>query len=397
MTNRDPRVAFISTGLFRGGAEAMLYKLLRAMPDDAARALVVSLGAPAPFADDISALGVPVVSLGFRPSCPSIAPLLQMRRAVARFQPDVLQGWMYHGNLAALVARPLVSPTTPVLWSIRQTISDLGNEKRLTARIVTVGARLSGRAHRIIYNSRTSAAQHEALGYNADRTIVIPNGFDTESIRLDDLTRARARRSLGITEATVVVGLVARYHPMKDHAGFIRAAAQLLREGLDVVFVLVGREVSAKHPVIGAALSASGLTGAPRIRLMSEMSPTEIAALTPAFDIACSASAWGDAFPNVLGEAMAAGVPCVTTSVGDAAWIVGETGLVVPPSDPDAMAAAIRSLVVAGADRRRTLGAQARARVEREFDINTVARRYREVFVDAAHASGARRGLVSAP
>ena len=386
MSADTPRVAFVSTGLFRGGAEAMLYKLLRATPADARKALVLSLGAHAPYADDIASLGVPVVSLDFRASRPSLRPVMRLRREVAGFRPDVLQGWMYHGNLAALLARRVASRGTPVLWSIRQTISDLRNEKPLTARVVTLGARLSSRAHRIIYNSRTSAAQHEALGYDASRTIVIPNGFDTQQHRPDAEARARARRALGAGEETVVVGLVARYHPMKDHVGFLRAAARVINDGLDVLFVLVGRDVSADHPVIGRGLADAGIAGSSRVRLMSELPPSDVAALTHAFDIACSASAWGDAFPNVLGEAMALGIPCVTTDVGDAAWIVGESGLVVPPSDPDAMAHAIRGLVLADATRRRALGELARARVEREFDIAAVARRYGEVFADAAHS-----------
>ncbi len=388
------RVAFVTTGLFRGGAEAMLYKLLAATPSAPGDAMVVSLGPHPPYVEEIEALGVSVISLNFRPPRAMLGPVLRLRRTLARFHPDVVQGWMYHGNIAALLGRPS-RQTTPVLWSIRQTVSDLGNEKPMTARLIRLGARLSGQSHRIIYNSRVSATQHEALGYDPRRTVVIPNGFDTTAFRPDPQARERARKRLGIGSDTVIIGLVARAHAMKDHAGFLRAAAALLREGCEVAFVLVGRGVSVDNPAIAAVLRELDLGSSDRIRLLHEVAPTGVAEVTPAFDIACSASAWGDAFPNVLGEAMSCGIPCVSTNVGDAAWIVGDCGLVVPPSNPAAMGAALRTLLSMSADERAVLGAMARARVQKEFDINVVAQSYNSLFVDAAESTRKAGTVVS--
>jgi glycosyltransferase involved in cell wall biosynthesis len=265
----------------------------------------------------------------------------------------------------------------PVIWNIRQTVYDLRNERWLTAKLIRLGARLSSRPAAIIYNSQTSAAQHEELGYGAEKRVIIPNGFDCQFLRPDEAARKAVRAELGVTDDNILIGLVARYHPMKDHAGFLRAAAIVAQARPLSRFVLAGTGISAKQTELAELLKQNGLQG--RVTLLGERS--DIPQLNNAFDIACSASAWGEGFSNSIGEAMACGVPCVVTDVGDSAYIVGDTGLVAPPREPQAFANAIVRLIDMGAAGRKKLGAKARKRIETEFSLPAVVQKYEEHYL----------------
>jgi glycosyltransferase involved in cell wall biosynthesis len=251
-------------------------------------------------------------------------------------------------------------------------------EKKSSAAVIRVGAHLSGRPERILYNSRVSANQHEAIGYRADRRRVIPNGFDCKWFRPDAEARASVRDELGVGEKTPLIGLIGRYHPMKDHANFLTAASLLLKQVSAAHFLLAGVDIDTSNKELSTKISALGLQG--RVHLLGERQ--DIPRLTAALDIA-SSSSFVEAFSNVIGEAMACGVPCVVTDVGDSAWIVGDTGRVVPPRDPLALCGAWRELLQMGQGPRAALGERARARIVRDFSLDQSVRLYEELYTEA--------------
>jgi glycosyltransferase involved in cell wall biosynthesis len=163
---------------------------------------------------------------------------------------------------------------------------------------------------------------------------------------------------------------------MKDHSTFLEAAALLLRERSSVQFVMAGKGVDVGNRELFTAVARLGLEKA--VHLLGEVPAMHD--LTASLDIACSSSAYGEAFPSVLGEAMACGVPCITTDVGDSSWIVGDAGRVVPPRDPKALAAACAALVDMGAEVRRHVGEAGRSRVLREFSLEATAARYDDIY-----------------
>jgi glycosyltransferase involved in cell wall biosynthesis len=309
---------------------------------------------------------------------------MALRARVRDFRPAVVQGWMYHGNLAALVGHWLAGSRAALAWNIRQTLYDLGREKRLTAAVVRAGALLSRRPTAIVYNSTTSAIQHEQLGYESNRRRLIPNGFDCATFAPSAASRVRMREALGIGEDEVIVGLVSRYHPMKDHMTFVSAIAEVAREYPKARFLMVGRGVRAPAAGIMNAIDRAGLHS--QTIVLDERD--DVHNIYSSIDIACSSSAWGEGFSNAIGEAMACATPCVVTDVGDSAAIVGETGMVVPPQDAIALASAIGTLVGSGPERRHELGLRARERILEHFSLPTVVSQYETLYESLAQLGG---------
>jgi glycosyltransferase involved in cell wall biosynthesis len=359
----------------------MLLKLLSASSGSMEH-VVVSLGDEGTIGPRIAALGVPVHCLRLQRNAPNPIHALSILRLARRIDPQLIQGWMYHGNLMASMAALALGKSAPgkkppVLWNIRQTVYDLRRERWLTARLILLGGRLSARPAAIIYNSQTSAGQHEELGYRLEKRVIIPNGFDCQALRPDEVARKEVRAELGVSDDIVLVGLVARYHPMKDHAGFLHAAGMLARSHRQARFVLAGTGVSSKQSDLAEAVGQNGLQD--RVILLGERS--DIPRLNNAFDIACSASAWGEGFSNSIGEAMACGIPCAVTDTGDSAYIVGNSGLVAPPRESNALAYAIARLIDMGRAGRQQLGAKARKRIETEFSLPAIAQIYEELYL----------------
>lgn len=378
------KVLHIINDLSIGGAEMMLYKLLSGMREERFYPVVLSLVDRGKLRERIEALGIPIYSARIDPELPTPAALWRLVRAVRQVKPDVIQGWMSHGNLVAQLLASFVSPRSRVLWNIRQTLYSFEYEKRGTAFAIKMCARLSNRPDRILYNSRTASAQHGAIGYRTEKTMVIPNGFDTVLFSPSKEARQSVRSELGVAAGTFLIGLIGRFHPMKGHAHFLRAARLLLESYPDVQFVLSGKEVNWSNQFLCELVQRLGLVE--RVHLLGERQ--DMPRITASLDIASSSSSYGEGFPNVIGEAMSCGVPCVVTDVSDMPWVVGETGRVVPPRDPRSLASAWAELIEMGTEGREALGQAARQRVIQYFPLDSVVARYEALYEDVIAQKG---------
>ena len=373
---RRIRSLFIITALQTGGAEMMLYKLLAGMDRRRFDPSVICLGDSGMPGARIRELGIPVCAAGMSPTRPSPISLWRVCRWARDVRPDILQGWMYHGNAAATLAEYLSLRGVPVLWSVRATVYSLKHERARTAALIRLSAALSRRALRIIYASRVSADQHETLGFAANRTTIIPNGFDCEQFKPLPHARSAVRRQLNVGEDAILIGLINRFHPMKDHASFLAAAALISRMSQRIHFVLAGQGVDLENPILADLSDRLHLRG--RVHFLGERD--NIAELMAGLDVVTSSSAFAESFPNVIGEGMACGVPCVVTDIGHSATIVGDTGLVVPPRNPAALAAAWSRLVDMGAEARTMMGAAARQRILGNFSLDKVVGQYEALY-----------------
>lgn len=372
------RISFVIPTLAYGGAQMMLVKLLSRLDRTAFVPEVISLTNEIPLADHLMHQGIPVRVLGMRQGLPDPRKLLALSFWLRKSRPDLVQTWMYHADLiggfaAALAGRP------PVIWNIRHSDLNPAADKRMTMLIAKVCARLSRwLPRRIICCAGTARDIHVAIGYAKEKFEVIPNGFDLAAFRPDPISRARVREELGFSSKALAIGLAARFHPQKDHRGFVHAAGLFARQCPQARFVLCGEDVNEGNQELAGWARETGVPE--RFVFLGRRS--DMPAVTTAFDIACSSSASGEAFSNTLGEAMACGVPCVATDVGDAAQILGDTGFIVRPQNPAAMAAAWQEMASLGEGGRLALGARARQRVLENFSLDRVTDRYESLYRD---------------
>jgi glycosyltransferase involved in cell wall biosynthesis len=377
MESTGLNIVHVTTGLESGGAEMMLCKLLEGCKHSTGiRHSVVSLRKGGFLSERIRATGVEVAELDLKPGSIAIGATFRLVDAVRRQRPNIIQGWMYHGNLAATVAKCVRLRSCPLIWGVRHSPGTLQDEKTMTRIMIRTGAHLSFLPAAIVYCSLESARQHESLGYRTIKRVYIPNGFDTDAFQPDAGAKARLTAEIGVDQRTCIIGVVARFHPQKDYRNIIAAAALLSKNMSDVHLILVGEDVDRKNPKIMEMITSFAVED--KVTLLGER--RDIARLMPGFDLLCSGSAWGEAFPNVIGEAMASGVPCVTTDVGDSALILGGAGAVVPPRDPNALAHALSRLIALGPEGRRRLGQEGRQRVVENFSIAKIVDQFEALY-----------------
>jgi glycosyltransferase involved in cell wall biosynthesis len=385
------RIVFVLTSLTLGGAEMMLWKLLSRIDRKRFDPRIIGLSACADsMLDRFCDIGVPCHLLGMRPRLDASWRVLHLATAFRDLKPDIVQGWLYHGNVAATVAAAVTRSGAPVMWNVRGTLPSPAEKNWRSSFVIRLSGLLSSMPARIINNSVASAVEHEnRLRYPKGTGIVLANGFDTDVFRPSLEARSGVRRELGLASDAVLVGLVGRYHRMKDHANFLRAAAALKATHPHVHFLLAGSKVDSENAELNGLVASLGVLQ--RVSLLGQRHDMD--RITAALDVACSASAYGEGFPNVIGEAMSCAVPCAVTDVGDSARIVADTGAVVPPCDAPALARAIRDLVELDADSRQALGARARARIVQHFSLDAIVQQYEELYT-RVHAESVSRAVL---
>ncbi|HEY8132319.1 MAG TPA: glycosyltransferase [Thermoanaerobaculia bacterium] len=369
------RLLHVITALGCGGAEMMLYKLLRQLGRHTFDCRVVVMMDVGPVGRQIQELGIPVEALGMRRGVPDPRGLARLVRLLRRDPPDLVHAWMIHANLmAGLAARLAGGPQ--VVWEIQQGPFDSLEGTRCTLWLSWLSARLAPwLAARTVFCAETGRQAHLRLGYRADQLTVIPNGIDVADFHPDAAARAKVRQEIGIDAAAPLVGLFARFHPQKDHQSFIEAAGYLATMRPDVHFLLCGEGISGDNRVLSGWINRAGI--ADRCHLLGLRD--DMPRLTAALDIATSSST-SEGCPNAVGEAMACGVPAVATDVGDCALIVGDTGKVVLPRQPEALARAWADILTLHEETRRALGRRARARILDQYSLDDVTRQYAALY-----------------
>ena len=322
----------------------------------------------------IRALGVPVVDLGMARGTPNPRGLYRLWRLLRQERPNVVQTWLYHADLLGILGGRLAGITS-IVWNVRCSSLEPGYYHGLSGLVLRLLARWSRLPQAVVVNSETGKQLHEKIGYSPRRWVVIPNGFDLETFRPNPDARAKFRQEIGVDKDTTLIGLVARFDRLKDHETFLKAAHAHLQNHPRSHFVLAGAGVHASNPHMKALLTSLALND--NVHLLGRRD--DIPHVTAALDIATSSST-AEGFPNTVGEAMACAVPCAVTDVGDSAFLVGDTGRVVPPRAPEALADAWNALIAMGHDARAQFGRAARQRIAERFDLPRVIGLYEDLY-----------------
>ncbi len=383
-----PKITHVIGSLDVGGAERCLCGLVSNVDPAWAEMKIVTLIPGGALGESVRRRGIAVESLSMRPGRPDPRAIAQLARRLRENRPDVVVTWMYHANLIGGLAAKLAG-RIPVVWNIRHTSLERGRSKRLTRWIARTGGLLSRSIpDALVFVAHAARAHHAVLGYDCDKSLVIPNGFDLEEFRPDPAARDWLRRELQLSPTAEVVGLLARFHPDKGHRMFLAAAGRIRRLRPDVHFVLCGEGVSHDNPHLAAWASGYGVADA--LHLLGRRD--DVARVAAGLDLAVCSSLT-EAFPRAVGEAMACGVACVVTDVGDAAHLVGYTGRVVPPRDSEALSQAVVDLLSLEVGQRQALGRTARERIAQHFTLDHVLSRHLALWrqVAARRQAGADR------
>lgn len=372
------RILHLITSLAMGGTETQLATLAPALRDRGHEVHVASILPGGYNAERLRAAGIPVTSLSAHRGMPVCLSLWSFVHLVREFEPSVIQSWLYHADLLSLMAtRAIKRPM--LVWNLRCSTLDPSDHSRLLFPIIRLLARSSRLPAAVVTNSLAGKAFHTEVGYRPRQWAVIFNALDTELFCPVDSARVLLRRQLELPLEVPLVGLVARFHPMKDHATFLRAATQVQKERPEVHFVLVGSGIDEKNTTLRDLIRAERLEGS--VHLLGGRGNMHL--LQAAWDVAVCSS-YSEGFPNVLIEAMSCGVPCVSTDVGDTRFIIDDTGEIVPPRRAEALASGILRLLDLTPAERRARGERARQRVIDHFSLSIAVDRYLALYQNLA-------------
>lgn len=374
------RVVHLIPDLDTGGAEIMLARLVAAVDRSRIHSVVVSMTDVGQIGKQITGAGISVVALGMSRGRINVTAFGRLVRLLRRFKPDVLQTWLYHADVTGLIAAKCAG-IRHVAWNIRCTEIDARDTSVLLRLVIRTAVWISRWPSIIVSNSEAGRAVHQRLGYATDRWTIIPNGLDTCQFKPSISARTGFRQELGLRDDVPLVGMLARFHPMKDHETFLRAADLVARRRKDVRFVLAGRGVGSNEALI-RVIDQLGLQG--KVYLFDERQ--DVPHLLAALDVAVMSST-SEGFPTVVAEAMACGTPCVATDVGDARAIIADTGIVVPPRQPAAIANGIAQLIELDEASIESLRRSVRAAIVNRFAIARIANQYTELWSNLAGVS----------
>jgi glycosyltransferase involved in cell wall biosynthesis len=373
-------VLLLIRSLEMGGAERQLVELARGMQRRGHRVTVAAFYKRGPLLAELETAGIPVTDLAKRGRWDVAGFLLRARKAVAQTRPDVVYSFLGGANLVATAATASMR-STRLVWSIRASRVDLSKYDWLHKASYRIERLLSNAPDLIIANSAAGRDFAARQGFPPSKIQVIHNGIDVERFRPDPRLRQSQRRSWELAATQIAVGVLGRLDPMKDQANFLRAAAVALQEAPSLHFLCIGD--GPDRDTLEALAASLGIARQATFTGIAD----SVAALN-ALDIACSSSST-EGFPNAVAEAMACGLPCIVTDVGDSAVIVGDFGVVVPPRDPAALGAAI---VACASELHAHSVAEPRRRILDNFGLDSMVDRtialLKSLRSSAAHQNG---------
>jgi glycosyltransferase involved in cell wall biosynthesis len=362
------KILLLTRSLKGGGAERQASVLAGGLAAAGHAVAIVPFYAPG--ADDRPPPGVRALSPAKRGRWDIVPFALRLIAILRAERPDVLHAYLPVANLLAALLRPFL-PRTKLVWGLRASTMELEHYDWLSRLSFAVERRLAGCADLMIANAASVERDAVGRGYPAERIRVVPNGIDVARFAPDPARAAQWRSRWRIAADDRVIGVVGRLDPMKDHDTFFEALARMAPRHTDLKAVIVGEGAGAWRDRLKQRAAACGIAD----RLVWLGWQQDMAAIYGAFDLLCLPSAYGEGFPNVVGEAMACAVPCVVTDVGDAAGIVAGNGRAVPPRDPVALADALEALLALGREERAALGIAARRRIVENFDVDRLVTR----------------------
>jgi glycosyltransferase involved in cell wall biosynthesis len=336
------KILHIITGLFQGGAESALFRLTTTkFNEPSVTHIVVSMLDSGIYGQYFRDHGIEVYALNMKQGAISLQGLYKLWSLIRKVNPDIVQTWMYHSDLLGGIAARLAGKRC--VWGIvnfNLSPSIASRSTRWTAKACAILSNLI--PTKIISCSAQAVLSHQAIGYSKKLFITIPLGYDLDEFKRNEKAGELLRKSWGLSSNTIVIGFLARWNVQKDHANMLRAFSILRSKYTNSFCVFAGPGMEESNADLKKIIDQ---TDGGNERLILAGRVNSIPEIMSAFDLHVLPSL-GEAFPNVVAEAMACGTPCIVTDVGDAATIVDKIGWVVPPANSIALANAIDQAIL---------------------------------------------------
>jgi glycosyltransferase involved in cell wall biosynthesis len=371
------KVMHLVTSLDTGGAEIMLSKLVTNMDESKCKSVVVSMLDKGTIGSRIEELGIQVYTLNMKRGIPNISSILKLCRIIRETRPDIMQTWLYHADLLGLIAARLCKINS-LIWNIRCSYMDLSKYSIITKFVLKLLVFFSNQPDAIIINSVAGERLHINMGYKPRRWVEIFNGFEIEKYKVKTAEEKDSiRKRLGLEDEVLIAGMVARYDPMKGHELLLDAMDRVINiEKINNMrILLIGKNINWKNPDLAKKISLYKLED--KVILLEERN--DIAELLPVLDMYISPSV-GEGFPNIVGEAMCCGIPCIVTDVGDSARLINGFGTVVRPNDAELLKKAIIQMIDIGDSKRNEIGLNGRRHIIENYDIIKITKQYEDLY-----------------
>jgi glycosyltransferase involved in cell wall biosynthesis len=369
------KILFVSTGLRVGGAETILAQITSALKDEF-EIEVISLTGDGFVASKIKSYGIAVHVLDLKKIYLFPVYIYKFFSIVSKFNPNIIQGWMYHGNVFAYLARRFCSKKAKLFLGIRRSLERISIHNFSTSCCVFFNAFISKTADKVIYNSYAGKEQHEEYGFCKKKSIVIHNGINTELFCKSRLNHDALCAELQIDSKSILIGMIGNFRVVKDHKTFIRAAGMLLSTNNNVHYVMVGSGVDKNNAYLKNLINKHSILEK-HFHLLGPRK--DIAYITSALDIAnnCSLS---EGFSNSIAESLSCGVPCVVTDVGESRRIIGDKRFIVPVGAHEQFVDAWKKILKMSQRRRMEYGVLLRKKIITLYSLDKMIYTYRDVF-----------------
>ncbi len=367
------KILHIITGLGDGGAELTLYKICKY--DSSNRHIVISLKDKGKYFSLLSKLGIEVYCLNM--SFFSIYKLFFLVKKIKNLKPNVVQTWLAHADFLGGIAARLAGIKN-IVWNVRYSNIEIAKSKISTILIIKILSRLSYFIPiSIIIVSKRAKKFYEKKGYDKKKLKFIPNGYDLSILKINKTQRKFFNKKINLKKKIPLIGNVARYNPQKDHLNLLNALSIIRSKNINFFCVLVGSNINQNNVDLVSKIKKLNLSN--HIKLLGRND--NILQVMNGLDLHVLSSCYGEGFPNVLAESMACGTPCITTDVGDSAFIVGKTGWIVPPKNPTRLSDAIEKAInEISSSRWKKRCVEARIKIKEKFSINKMLKSYNRVW-----------------
>lgn len=369
------KIVHIITGLNNGGAEGVLYRLVTNEKEN--EHIVISMMDAGKYGPLLKEKKIKVYFLNLRRGTVTVSALMKLKKILKIEQPDIVQTWMSHADLiGGLIAR--LTGFKNIVWNIRHSKIEHTTSNFKTRAIISLSMFLSNALpKKIICCSHKTYEDYSNNGYRKDKMEVISNGYDFEQFNQNTKLRALTRKELNISENDILLGMVGRCDPAKNHIGLLEAL-KLVRKKIDFKFLLIGRDLNINNELIIKEIEKLNLND--NIILLDQRK--DIPAIMNALDLHVLSSSYGEGFPNVVAEAMACGTLCVSTDVGDASVIVDQYGWIVEPNKPELLADAILKAI----ELKKDVGIwndmrnEAKHHITKSFNLSNMIEKYNSIW-----------------